>query len=288
MSVRTFLGGCVITAAAVAGCYTGDDVTSTMTGSAAPTTSIDGTQPSAFTGLPCDVAQVLATRCAGCHGPTPSGGAPNAMMTYDELMAASASAPSSSIAELSVARMQDTKSPMPPDGTSAEDLAVIQKWVAAGMPTSDVACDATPASSIYDTESVCTSGTPWTRGDRKSVLMRPGGACNQCHDRGEGPSFYAAGTVYATAHEPDDCNGSSASTIKVVVTGADNKTQTATVNAAGNFFFESPIKMPYKAKVVSGSKSRAMSGAQTDGDCNKCHTETGLQSKKTPGRVMAP
>lgn len=288
MGVRTFLGGCVITVAAVAGCYTGDDVTSTMTGSAAPATSIDGTQPSAFTGIPCDVAQVLATSCAGCHGPTPSGGAPNAMMTYDQLISASESVPSSSIAELSLARMQDTKSPMPPDGASAEDLAVIQKWISAGMPAGDVACDASPAASIYASDSVCTSGTQWTRGDRGSPLMRPGGACNQCHDLGAGPSYSAAGTVFATAHEPDDCNGSSSAAIKVVITGADGVSKTATVNAAGNFFFGSAIKMPYKAKVISGSKSRAMSGAQTDGDCNKCHTENGLTSKKTPGRVMAP
>ena len=64
--------------------------------------------------------------------------------------------------------MQDTKSPMPPDGASAEDLAVIEKWVAAGMPTGDAACDATPAASIYDTPSVCTSGTHWTRGNHGS------------------------------------------------------------------------------------------------------------------------
>ena len=290
MSVRTFFGGCFITAAAVAGCYTGDDVTSTMTGTEAPapTTSVDGTLPSAFSGLPCDVAQVLATSCAGCHGPSPSGGAPNAMMTYDQLTAASVSVPSSSVAEVSVARMQDAKNPMPPDGTTAEDVAVIKKWVAAGMPSGDIACDATPASSIYDTDSVCTSAAQWTHGDRGSALMRPGGACNQCHDQGAGPSYSAAGTVYATAHEPDDCNGSSSAAIKVVITGADGVSQNATVNAAGNFFVGSAIKMPYKAKVVSGGKSRAMSGAQTDGDCNKCHTESGLKSKKTPGRVMAP
>ncbi len=46
--------------------------------------------------------------------------------------------------------------------------------------------------------------------------------------------------------------------------------------------------MPYKAKVVSGAKTRVMATAQMDGDCNRCHTETGLQKEKTPGRVMAP
>lgn len=87
--------------------------------------------------------------------------------------------------------------------------------------------------------------------------MTPGGACNQCHGQGQGPSYGAAGTDYATALEPDDCSGSSSAAIKVVITGADGVRHTATVNAAGNFFFGSAIKMPYKAKVVSGSKSRA-------------------------------
>ena len=291
MSLRTFLGGCVISAAAVAGCYTGADVTSTKMGDTAPapTTSVDSTDPNAVSGVPCDVAQVLAKSCASCHGVTPSGGAPNSMMTYDDLKAASISVPSSTVAELSLVRMKDSSTPMPPDGASAEDLAVLDNWIAAGMPPGTVACDATPAASIYDTESVCSSGTYWTRGDHKSVLMKPGGACIQCHDReDEGPSFSAAGTVYKTAHEPDDCNGSSSSSIEVWVTGADNKVQKSKVNAAGNFYFESPIKMPYRAKVVSGSKSRAMSAAQTDGDCNKCHTESGLQKEKAPGRVMAP
>lgn len=290
MSVRTFLGGCAVSAAAVAGCYTGGDVSSAMVGSSSPTTTTtDSTTPNAFSGVPCDVAQVLAASCASCHGAKPSGGAPNAMMTYDDLMATSASAPATNVAEVSLARMKDTKSPMPPDGASAADIAVIEKWIAAGMPGGDAACDATPAASIYDTPSVCTSGTSWTRGDHGSKLMKPGGACIQCHDQeGEGPSYSAAGTVYPTAHEPDDCNGSSSSAIQVVVTGADGVSQTAAVNAAGNFFFRSAIKMPYKAKVVSGTKSRAMSTPQKDGDCNKCHTENGTQKEKTPGRVMAP
>jgi mono/diheme cytochrome c family protein len=282
MSFRTFLGGCVISAAAVAGCYTGGDVTSTTVGGApAPVTSVSATDPSAVTGVPCDVARVLATSCAGCHGPTPTGGAPNAMMTYDDLMATSMTAPASTIAEVSLARMKDATSPMPPEGASAADLAILEVWIAAGMPAGTEACDAVPpATDLYGTPSVCTSGTKWTRGNHGSKSMKPGAACNDCH------RFSAAGTVYATAHEPDDCNGGASSTIQVVITGADGKVTKLPVNSAGNFSWSSTIKMPYKAKVVSGTKSRAMSGAQTDGDCNKCHTENGTE--KAPGRVMAP
>jgi hypothetical protein len=299
MSSRTFLAGCVIAVAAVAGCYTGIDTAqpNRTTAAGVPTTSVDGTEPSAsaFTGVPCNVAEVLAKDCASCHSATPTGGAPNAMMTYDDLQAPSQNDPSMSIAAMSVERMKDSKNPMPPDGASADDLAVLDAWFAAGMPQSSAACDATPAASMYDTPSVCSSKTSWTNATRASdKLMDPGEACNQCHDKGRGPSLFAAGTVYKTAHEPDDCYGV-ASGVNVVITGADNKSFTSAVNGSGNFYFPTSVKTPYKAKVVSadGKRSRSMSGLQTNGDCNLCHTEkgdhlTGDKQKTAPGRIMAP
>lgn len=283
-----------LAAAAGAGCYTGGNVSPTGGGGAAPppTASVNGTEPAAgsVTGIPCDVAKVLAATCASCHATTPSGGAPNAMVTYEDLVAPSATNPAVTIAAMSVTRMKDAKNPMPPDGASADDLAVIEAWISAGMPKGTDTCDATPAPSVYDTPSVCTTNQRWTQGDHGSKNMRPGGACIDCHERqGEGPSYAAAGTVYATAHEPDDCYGGPAG-VTVSLTDATGRTYTAAVNAAGNFYFDSRSKivMPYKAKVTSGSKSRAMSSAQKDGDCNKCHTEAGLAKEKTPGRVMAP
>ncbi|MDB4934505.1 MAG: uncharacterized protein JWP87_1477 [Labilithrix sp.] len=301
MTSRTFLGGCVILLAAAAGCYTGGDITPVdrSVPAQAPATGVDGTEPSpdAVTGVPCDVAEVLAKDCAGCHAATPSGGAPNAIMSWDDLASPSLTVPSSSIAEVSIARMKDAANPMPPDGASPQDLAILEKWFAAGMPKGTDVCDAKAAASVYDTPSVCSTKTSWTRGDHGSILMRPGGACTQCHDdQGRGPDYQIAGTVYATAHEPDDCNGTSSSAVKVVITDAAHKTFTVPVNAAGNFYLDpirQKITMPYKAKVVSGAKSRAMSAAQTDGDCNKCHTEKGTKLKGSkqeaaPGRVMAP
>ncbi len=303
MSSRSFLGGCVIAFAAVAGCYTGVDATqpNRTAPPAAPITTVDGTQPAsadAITGVPCDVAQVLAKDCASCHAATPTGGAPNAMMSYDNLQAASQNDPSMTIAAMSLQRMQDAKSPMPPDGANADDLAILKSWIDAGMPAGTEACDATAAASIYATPSVCSSKTTWTNATRASnKLMLPGEKCNQCHDKGRGPSLFAAGTVYKTAHEPDDCYGV-ASGLKVVITGADNQSYTASINGSGNFYFDpqttGTIKTPYKAKIVAANgKSRAMSGAQKNGDCNLCHTEkgdhlAGDKQKAAPGRIMAP
>jgi cytochrome c553 len=301
MTSRTFLGGCVILLAAAAGCYTGGNIPPVdRTGPPeAPASTVESTEPSAdaVTGIPCDVAEVLAKDCASCHAAKPSGGAPNAMMSWDDLAAPSLTVPSASVAEVSITRMKDAVNPMPPDGASKADLAILEQWFADGIPKGTEVCDAKPAASVYATPSVCTTKGQWTKADRGSVLMRPGGACVQCHeDKGEGPIYQVGGTVYATAHEPDDCNGTASTAVKVVITDATQKTFTVPVNAAGNFFLDprtQKITMPYKAKVVSGTKSRAMSAAQTDGDCNKCHTENGTKLKGSkqeaaPGRVMAP
>lgn len=289
-----------LSAAAVAGCYTGGSVTppgGTTANGGTTSTSVSDTDPaaavgiSAFDGLPCDVAKVLAEQCSSCHGPKLAGGAPNHMMTYDDLVAPSASDTARTVAEVSVDRMQDASNPMPPTGAVPNAAAVISKWIAAGMQRGTCADDTiqtAPADTTYDTPTVCTSNAKWTKGDRGSTAMHPGVACIQCHDSQRGPSYVAAGTVYPTAHEPDDCNGSNDTTTKVVITDKNGKTYSATINSVGNFYISgrTAIATPYTAKIVSGTKTRAMVGAQTDGDCNDCHTEQGTQ--KAPGRLMAP
>lgn len=296
LSRRTFLGGCVITAAAAAGCYTGGSVSNRDDGPAKDTvTSTSATEPAAgaIVGLPCDVAAILAASCADCHGTKLTGGAPNRMMSYEDLMATSITDGQTSVAELTLSRIKSTnpKLMMPPAGSlTASEIKIIEAWLAAGAPRGDCT-GATVADPVYDTPTVCSSNTHWTKKDRGSTLMRPGGECIACHDReGDAPSYTAAGTVYATAHEPDDCNGIDASEpTKVVITDAKGKTYTATANSVGNFFFASrafPMEVPLRAKVVRGNKTREMKDPAMHGDCNKCHTETGIE--KAPGRVMAP
>jgi hypothetical protein len=93
--------------------------------------------------------------------------------------------------------------------------------------------------------------------------------------------------VYPTAHEPDSCNGGSAATLaQIVITGADGKVITLTPNAAGNFSYAGALAKPYKAKVTSMGRERAMIATQTSGDCNSCHTASGAMM--APGRVMLP
>jgi cytochrome c553 len=304
--------------AAVVGCYTGpnSDLSPATRG---PGADIDGTEPPPETdgtaadgsapaeGLPCDVAKVLADACTDCHGAHPRGGAPNALVTYADLVAPSVSDPARSVAEVSLARMRATRDPMPPDGPlGASEIAILEKWVGGKMPKGSCGSkpvgpdggagpeggaggggggDAAAKDAAPDAASVCTSGTTWAPGTPPSGLMLPGKACIGCHSATGGPSFTIAGTVYPTLHEPNGCNGIGGPAMSVLIIDAAGKTHTMPVNAAGNFTRVTGIPMPYKAMVVKGTKTREMKTPQTDGDCNGCHSE---QGNHAPGRIMAP
>ncbi len=85
-------------------------------------------------GLPCDVREVLASKCQGCHGSTPS--APMALMTYEDLVAPAKSKPDLKVAELAVTRMKSDAAPMPPSGARAavDQVNAVEQWVKRGMP----------------------------------------------------------------------------------------------------------------------------------------------------------
>ncbi len=148
---------------------------------------------------------------------------------------------------------------------------------------------------VFGGATTCTSGQSQpniTTGDGYAG-MDPGQACISCHSQGEGPSFILAGTVYPTGHEPDNCNGVTASDIKVVATDFTGKEFPMTPNSSGNFFLQNsrrtPVSFafPYTARVERGGKVvEQMGGAQKSGDCNSCHTEKGANS--APGRIAAP
>jgi hypothetical protein len=58
------------------------------------------------------------------------------------------------------------------------------------------------------------------------------------------------------------------------------------VNAAGNFYSSKStagFPLPYRARIVANGKTVAMATPQTEGDCNTCHTATGMNG--APGRI---
>lgn len=260
----------------------------------------------ANTGLPCDVQAVIENRCIGCH----DGKTARAMLSYSDLVAKAVADPTKTVAQLAVIRMKatDPKLRMPPAPAVAADpdeIQTFEDWVNAGTPKETKACtdpppdggttgdggaklDAGPLGDAGDGGKVCTSGKYWTMGNTASPNMHPGMACNVCHQQMGGPNLRVAGTVYSVLNEVDDCNGKGPPpNLNVIVTAADGKEFVLPVNEVGNFRLESMRpKAPFKARVTDGTKTRAMVGTVTSGDCNSCHTTAGKNG--APGRILAP
>ena len=249
----------------------------------------DGSQ----VGVPCDVAQILANKCLSCHGQPPSGGAPVALVSFDDLNAPS-SDPTMNEAELSLTRMQAGTMP-PGGGAAAAEIAALQAWIDAGMPQDDCQGVVDP----FGGPLTCTTGQTWPDGV-EAPQMNPGEACIACHEQeaiGEPgiPVFDIAGTVYSMGHETNNCygiNGSSPDFSDVIVRihDANGKDFDLKPGTTGNFtLISASFTAPYTAKVISGKGERAMVAEQTDGDCNLCHTaQAGGNGSDAPGRIVIP
>lgn len=243
-----------------------------------------GPMPPPEVDVQCDVQEVLADKCQPCHDNDP----PGRLFTHVDFLAPSYSSSGLTVAEEALRRLTlgpAERMPPPPYELSDDELEVLRAWLAAGAPA--MRCDApiAPSPSPYDTPSLCTSGVYWTGGASK--FMHPGMACLNCHAGNDGPDVAAAGTVYPTPHEPDDCHGVSDATQAVVVlTGSDGVEHVLPVNSAGNFLFDGALARPYRAKVVYDGRERVMLQPQVSGDCNGCHTEQGEHG--APGRIFLP
>lgn len=150
---------------------------------------------------------------------------------------------------------------------------------------------ADPPDSLFEGPTTCTSGTKWTGGDRESPFMHPGGTCVSCHAQNNGPKLLVGGSVFATGHEPVDCNGvkPGGDAITVTLTSADGTVHDLPVNSAGNFYLYArgnSLNTPFTAKITRGAGTYEMHGEQTSGDCNSCHTVDGANGAR--GRIVAP
>jgi hypothetical protein len=209
-------------------------------------------------------------------------------VSWADLQVKAKSDPTKTEAQVSLARMQNKTMPPAnqPQPTSAE-LATFGAWVSGGTPMGN--CGGTGPTEAgpdpFAGPHVCTSKQFYTSGH--SVTMEPGNACITCHkQKGEGPSYAIAGTVYPTGHEPTRCKAPAAAGAIVVITDKNGKKYNLTVNSVGNFAASGTLALPYTAEVQFKGKTRAMVAPQTNGDCNSCHTENG--ANKAPGRVLLP
>ncbi len=233
-------------------------------------------------GVPCDVAAVLSQSCTTCHAGTNASAGVD-LTTYAALVAPSKVDPAVSVAQRASLRMKNAQNPMPTTGLlPAADVAVLDQWIAAGTPKGTCSNPTMPP----PINVVCTSNQKYTQGDDGGGSMFPGRACAQCHDKGEGPTLQFGGTIYPTAHEPDNCIGVSGAT--VVITDANGKQYTTAAGANGNFYKKSqlPLAFPIHAEVQQYGKVLKMTAAINTGDCNTCHSTLG--TNMAPGRIVAP
>jgi hypothetical protein len=135
--------------------------------------SVEAARSSASGGqLPCDVDAIFARSCRGCHASPPVFGAPMALGSHTDLHAVSAADPSKRIYERVMARVHADSRPMPPPPNarlSSEELAVLDRWIAAGAPPADgPSCDPGDAGTPGPTPLSCNAdvhlapASPWT------------------------------------------------------------------------------------------------------------------------------
>jgi hypothetical protein len=254
------------------------------------------------------VADVISTKCLACHGSPQANQAPMPLVTRDDFLKPSMLDPSVSVAERCLVRMQMPGSPMPPQSwpvVSDAERATFAAWVDAGLPTGT--CETHQDAGPGPVTLTCASGVflpaPSTSNPHGSVNMAPGNACISCHaghnfenqNPGSGLErldqvFEVMGTVFPALHEENLCASAAGDggTVVEIFDSTGALAITAPVNAGGNFYASSDggLKMPFTARIVRGASVSAMIGAQSQGDCNTCHTPFGEQG--APGRIVVP
>lgn len=265
-----------------------------------------GTGSSAFPGLDCEVASVLASKCVACHGNPLAGGAPYPLLSRDDLVRPSPIDATQTVAQRSVARMRAAVSPMPPatypPAATAQDLAAFDAWISRGTPVET--CGAPPDAGTtadggavappppYDgglAPTTCTSGIFWLLGDLGSGYMNPGKPCRSCHQtRAPSKLYDFMGTVYPSPHEKDLCSSNVSGATVEILDGTGAVQATMITNLDGNFYGDAlgAPRLPYTARITRNGQVSAMNTPQTSGDCNACHTEQGAMG--APGRLVAP
>jgi hypothetical protein len=119
------------------------------------------------------------------------------------------------------------------------------------------------------------------------ATMLPGRACQNCHKTGGQAAervFTVAGTVFAGFGDACDKGGVSGATVEIL--NASGSVQlTLTTNAVGNFYSESAVTLPLRARVkLAGKTTQEMSTPQQSGNCASCHAKPGISG--APGRIF--
>lgn len=102
--------------------------------------------PVGATGMPCDVQAIVYAKCSACHS-NPPRGTYMPLITRDDFLRPSTTAPTRSYADVSADRINDSANPMPPTShpaLTASELATLNAWLTGGTPMSSEVCTSRP------------------------------------------------------------------------------------------------------------------------------------------------
>lgn len=97
-----------------------------------------GVRETAAMDLPCDIVNLLNSRCSSCHSDPPRSGAPMPMLTRADLVAPTPTNALVSVIDEAAARMSAGTMPPPPLPSATEsEIAAVQSWIDEGLPGSE-------------------------------------------------------------------------------------------------------------------------------------------------------
>jgi hypothetical protein len=141
----------------VGGTTPGGAIAGTVTPGGAP----GGVATATSGGLPCDVQKLLKDKCQTCHSNPTTGAAPMPLVTLADFSAASKLMPTQKVSARVTARINDTKTPMPPAGrdplTAAEKTA-LEAFISGGLKASTASCTTSPVAGTGGTAVVDPNG----------------------------------------------------------------------------------------------------------------------------------
>jgi len=230
---------------------------------------------------------MLAANCGGCHSDPPITGALAGLVTYADLMAPSHEMPSQNEAQLSLSRMKNASSPMPPGSLPpASDVTILQNWINAGYPKGSCGASSADAGAdgagavVVAPSSVFSKAAPFSLGTPVDGNHEAGHDCmSSCHNHG----FTLAGTLF-------DANGAGVGGAEVRLVDANGKvisvyTDNRGGSSQGNFYSSQAFVGPAHVGTRNATnlqdmhtaiQSTAQTPASTGGACNACHcTGTG-------------
>ena len=96
------------------------------------------------TPLPCELQSVLRASCQSCHARTPGAGAPMALITREDFLAAAVTRPERKVYELVLERVHSSSAPMPPSPQRrlvTQELALFDAQLTADLASGPDSCD---------------------------------------------------------------------------------------------------------------------------------------------------